>query len=245
MATTHTDKSVASTPGRKALAIHPGMVLIDLDGTLVDTAPDLAYAVDLMMERLEMPRRGETAVREWIGNGVPVLVRRALVGSCEGEADEALYNKAYTLFLDLYEKNVCVHSRLYNGAREALDYLTDAGCYRLGCVTNKPARYTEPLLKALGVYEYFDIIVSGDTLEKKKPDPAPLIYAAEQLNTSPRLSLMAGDSVNDVEAARAAGFQVVCVNYGYNHGRDIRDANPDAVIDSLADLKSLLTRSDT
>jgi phosphoglycolate phosphatase len=244
MTVTQTDKYAASAPGRQALAIHPEMVLIDLDGTLVDTAPDLAYAVDLMMESLELPRRGERAVREWIGNGVPVLVRRALVGAYDGEADETLYDKAYPLFLDLYEKNVCVHSRLYPGARIALEYLKGAG-YRLGCVTNKPARYTEPLLNALGVYEYFDIVVSGDTLDKKKPDPAPLIYAAEQLHTSPRLSLMAGDSVNDVEAARAAGFQVVCVNYGYNHGRDIQESKPDAVIDSLADLKSLLTPSDS
>ena len=223
----------------KALSVKPQMILIDLDGTLIDTAPDLAYAVDLMMEHLDMPVRGEPAVREWIGNGVPRLVKRALVGSYKGEPDEALYNKAYPVFLELYEKNVCVHSRLYDGAIEGLEFLKRAG-YRLGCVTNKAARFTEPLLKALGIYHYFGVVVSGDTLDKKKPDPAPLIYAADHLDTPPRLSLMVGDSVNDVEAARAAGFQIVCVNYGYNHGQDIRDAQPDAVIDSLAQLEHLL-----
>lgn len=237
-------KSGTSSRTHNTLLIQPKMILIDLDGTLVDTAPDLAYSVDLMMKQLDMPVRGEVAVREWIGNGVARLVRRALVGAYDGEPEEELYNKAYPLFLDLYEKNVCVHSRLYAGAKEGLDYLKQAG-YRLGCVTNKPARYTEPLLKALGVYRYFDVIVSGDTLDKKKPDPAPLIYAADQLNTPSHQSLMVGDSVNDVEAARAAGFQVVCVNYGYNHGKDIHDAHPDAVIDSLAHLEDLLEQSST
>jgi len=228
----------------KMLAIRPQMVLIDLDGTLVDTAPDLAYSVDLMMQHLNMPVRGEASVRKWIGNGVPVLVRRALTGTNNSEPEEALYNKAYPVFLEYYEKNVCVHSRLFAGAQQGLEFLKRAG-YRLGCVTNKPARFTEPLLKALGVYQYFEIIISGDTLEKKKPDPAPLIHAAEYFDIAPHLSLMVGDSVNDVQAARAAGFQVVCVNYGYNHGQDIRDAHPDAVIDSLAQLEGMLEQSDT
>lgn len=233
-----------SSQSHGTLKVQPQMILIDLDGTLVDTAPDLAYSVDLMMKHLKMPARGEAAVRTWIGNGVPRLVRRALVGASHGEPDEALYNKAYPVFLDLYEKNVCVHSRLYDGAQQALEFLKRTG-YRLGCVTNKAARFTEPLLQKLGVHQYFEIIISGDTLEKKKPDPAPLIYAADYFNITPRLSLMVGDSINDVQAARAAGFPVVCVNYGYNHGEDIRDAHPDAVIDSLAQLEVLLTYPDT
>ena len=215
------------------------MILIDLDGTLVDTVPDLAHSADLMMKQLNMPLRGEEAVREWIGNGAERLVRRVLVGAYEGEPDEALFNKAYPVFLDLYEKNVCVHSRLFSGALEALEFLTQAG-YRLVCVTNKPARFTEPLLKKLGVYRYFELVISGDTLKKRKPDPAPLLHAAGHFKVDPRHALMVGDSVNDVQAARAAGFQVVCVNYGYNHGADIREAHPDAVIDSLTQLQYLL-----
>lgn len=244
MSTTLPENYKTPYQSQKALAIQPRMILVDLDGTLVDTAPDLAYSVDLMMQHLGLPARGETAVREWIGNGVPRLIRRALVGAYEGEPDEELYNKAYPVFQELYEKNVCVHSRLYPGARQGLEYLKLAG-YRLGCVTNKPARYTEPLLKALGVDHYFELIVSGDTLAKKKPDPAPLIYAADQLSTPRQLSLIVGDSINDVEAGRSAGFQVVCVNYGYNHGKDIREAHPDAVIDSLAQLEELLIRTGT
>lgn len=226
-------------PGKSGLAVRPRMFLIDLDGTLVDTVPDLAYSVDLMMDRLGMPRRGEPAVREWIGNGAERLVRRALINAYEGEPDEALFERAYPVFLELYEQNVCVHSRPFPGAEEGLRYLRQAG-YPVGCVTNKPARFTEPLLKRLGLYDSFDTVISGDSLPRKKPDPAPLLHAASFFDVAPELSLMVGDSVNDVKAARAAGFQVVCVPYGYNHGLDIRDAKPDAVIDTLAQLRDLL-----
>jgi phosphoglycolate phosphatase len=125
---------------------------------------------------------------------------------------------------------------------EGLGYLARAG-YRLGCVTNKPACFTEPLLQQLGLFDCFEIVVSGDTLVEKKPHPAPLLHAARALGVTPAESLMVGDSINDVEAARAAGFRVVCVNYGYNHGMDIRDARPDAVIGSLTELRELLAPS--
>lgn len=215
----------------------PQLILIDLDGTLVDSVPDLALCVDQMMTQLGLPLRGEAAVREWIGNGVPVLVRRALVGAVDGEADPELYDRALSLYYELYEQNVCVNSRPYAGIVEGLQMLQDD--YRLGCVTNKAARFTEPLLEKLELADYFEIVVSGDTLDKKKPDPAPLLYAAEQLGINPAQSLMVGDSMHDVDAARAAGFQVVCVTYGYNHGNDIRDSHPDAIIDSLEQLPSL------
>jgi len=217
----------------------PRLVLIDLDGTLVDSVPDLAHCVDMMMTELSLAPRGEAAVREWIGNGVPVLVRRALTGTLDGEADATLYEKALKIFLDLYRQNVCVYSRLYPGVQEGLDYLQKAG-YKLGCVTNKAAAFTEPLLEKLGVKDYFKVIISGDTLDKKKPDPAPLFYGAEKLAEKPENALMIGDSMHDVDAARAAGFQVICVSYGYNHGIDIREANPDAVIDSFTELEALL-----
>jgi phosphoglycolate phosphatase len=215
------------------------MILIDLDGTLVDTVPDLAYSVDLMMEGLGLPARGEARVREWIGNGVERLVRRALVNAYEGEPDEALYRRAYPLFLEAYARNVCTYSRLFPGVREGVDALAGAG-FRLGCVTNKAAAFTEPLLRKLDLYDSFETIVSGDTTPEKKPQPGPLLYAARVLGVTPQQSLMVGDSINDVEAARAAGFQVVCVTYGYNHGMDIRDAKPDAVIRSLVELPELL-----
>ncbi len=221
-------------------AWRPQMVLIDVDGTLVDSVPDLAYCVDAMLDQLGLPRRGESAVRLWVGNGVERLVRRALLGKLDGEPDEALFNQAYPIYLKLYEANVSVRSVLYPGVREGLAWLKQQG-FKLGCVTNKAAQFTLPLLKDLGVYDDFGIVVCGDTLPQKKPDPAPLLHAAKHFGVSPQQALMLGDSVSDVKAARAAGFKIVCMSYGYNHGQDIRTAHPDAVLDSMAQLPKLFS----
>jgi phosphoglycolate phosphatase len=217
----------------------PEMILIDVDGTLVDSVPDLAYCVDEMMKQLGMPIHGEDRVRNWVGNGVERLVRRALIGQLDGEPDETLYEKAYPIFLELYAKNTSQRSILYPGVREGLDYLKTAG-YKLGCVTNKASQFTIPLLKDLGVHDDFENIVCGDTLPEKKPHPLPLLHSAEVLGVKPEDAMMLGDSVSDVKAARAAGFQIICMSYGYNHGKDIRESNPDAVIDSMVELKELL-----
>ncbi len=216
------------------------MILIDLDGTLVDTVPDLAHAVNVMLAQLDMPGYPEDKVREWIGNGAERLVRRALVGAYEGEPPPRLFQRGYPIFLKAYEENVCRDSRPYPGVMEGLEQLREAA-YPLGCVTNKPARFTEPLLDELGLTAYFQVVISGDSLPHKKPHPEPLLHAAGFFKVSPVESLMVGDSINDVEAARAAGFRVVCVSYGYNHGLDIREARPDAVIDSLDQLPRLLS----
>lgn len=220
----------------------PEMILIDLDGTLVDSVPDLAYCVDTMLARLGRPAWGEDRVRDWVGNGVERLVRRSLIGRLEGEPPEADFERAYPLFLALYAENTSKRSRLYPGVREGLDRLKSAG-YKLGCVTNKAARFTEPLLKELGVFDDFALVVSGDTLAKKKPDPEPLLHAAAHFGCQPSEALMIGDSVSDVKAARAAGFQIVCMSYGYNHGVDIREAEPDAVIDRLTEICPLLEKA--
>ena len=217
------------------------MVLIDVDGTLVDSVPDLAYCVDEMMKQLDMPTHGEAKVRNWVGNGVERLVRRALIGKLEGEPDEALYDRAYPVFLELYSENTSKRSCLYPGVKEGLEYLKGEG-YKMGCVTNKAAQFTEPLLKDLGVSDYFSIIISGDTLPEKKPDPMPLLHAAKFFSVLPEQALMIGDSISDVKAARAAGFHIVCMTYGYNHGVDIRDAKPDGVMDSMAELPGLLAK---
>lgn len=218
---------------------HPKMVLIDVDGTLVDSVPDLAYCVDEMMRRLGRPAHGERKVRDWVGNGVERLVRRALVGQLTGEPGDEDFDRAYPIFLALYAENTSRRSALYPGVREGLDYLKSRG-YALGCVTNKAARFTIPLLEDLGVHDEFGIVVCGDTLAVKKPDPQPLLHAAAHFAVAPEDALMLGDSKSDVSAARAAGFQVVCMSYGYNHGEDIRAYAPDAVIDSMAELPGLI-----
>ena len=220
----------------------PAMILIDVDGTLVDSVPDLAFCVDEMMKALGREVCGEARVRDWVGNGVERLVRRALTGTLKGEPDEADFERAYPIFLELYAENTSKRSCLYPGVRDGLDWLK-AKNYRLGCVTNKAAQFTEPLLKDLVVYDDFSVVISGDTLTKKKPDPAPLLHAAELLGCEPAAALMIGDSVSDVAAARAAGFQIVCMSYGYNHGVDIRESAPDAVIDTLTEIIPLLEQA--
>ncbi len=217
----------------------PGMVLIDLDGTLVDSVPDLTYCIDEMMARLGRPPHGESVVREWVGNGVERLVARALTGTLDGEPHAADFERALPIFLDLYAEHTSARSVLYPGVREGLKSLGARG-YRLGCVTNKATRFTEPLLAALGIRDAFELVISGDTLPEKKPSPVPLRHAAEHFGVEPAAALMLGDSVSDVKAARAAGFGIICVSYGYNHGDDIRTAAPDAVIDSLTELDALL-----
>jgi phosphoglycolate phosphatase len=220
----------------------PEMILIDVDGTLVDSVPDLAYCVDEMMSALGREPCGESRVRDWVGNGVERLVRRALTGTLKGEPDDADFNRAYPVFLALYAENTSRRSTLYPGVREGLDRLK-AAQYPLGCVTNKAARFTEPLLRDLGVFDYFSIVISGDTLTEKKPHPAPLLHAANHFGCDPASALMIGDSVSDVAAARAAGFQIVCMSYGYNHGVDIRESAPDAVIDTLTEIIPLLEQA--
>ncbi len=219
--------------------MRPHMILIDLDGTLVDSVPDLAYCVDAMMELLGRPLHGEARVRNWVGNGVERLVRRSLIGQLEGEPDEADFQRAYPIFLELYRDNTSKRSQLFPGIRAGLDWLQAAG-YPLGCVTNKAAQFTEPLLRDLGVRDYFEIVISGDTLPRSKPDPLPLLHAAAHFGAEPAEALMIGDSISDVKAARAAGFTIFCMSYGYNHGQDIRDYHPDAVLDSLTEVQGLL-----
>ena len=217
----------------------PEMVLIDVDGTLVDSVPDLAWCVDAMMREMGLEERGEERVRHWVGNGVDRLVKRALINELNGEPDEALFAKALPIFQDLYADNTSKRSCLYDGVIEALDFLKSTGV-RIGCVTNKASQFTLPILKDLGISDYFETVLCGDQVERKKPDPQPLIMSAEKLGVSPEVSLMLGDSMSDVKAARAAGFGIICMSYGYNHGEDIRDYNPDAVVDSMAEIKNIV-----
>ncbi len=216
------------------------MVLIDVDGTLVDSVPDLAYCVDEMLIRLGMQPHGEAAVRNWVGNGVVRLVERGLTNDLDGHPDPELFDKAMPIFNELYSIHHSDRSTLYPGVKEGLAFLRESKKVRLGCVTNKAEQFTIPILKSLGIHDDFEIIICGDTLEKKKPDPLPLLHASKQLGVLPADSLMLGDSKSDVKAARAADFSIICMSYGYNHGEDIHQYNPDAVIDSMAELPDLL-----
>lgn len=214
-------------------------ILFDLDGTLVDSVPDLAAATDAMLIDMSRAAAGEALVREWVGNGAERLVKRALTGKMDGEPPATELEQALPLFMEHYQSHLQGQSRLYPGVKESLADLQERGL-ALGLVTNKPERFIAPLLEALGIAEVFAVVVGGDTLADKKPHPAPLLHAARQLGVESAAALMVGDSRNDVLAARRAGMQIVCVPYGYNHGEDIRLTEPDAVVEDLRELSGLL-----
>lgn len=149
----------------------PKMVLIDVDGTLVDSVPDLTFCVDEMLKQLDMPVRGEAAVRQWVGNGVQRLTERALTNDLDGYPDAELFARAMPIFMELYAENTSKRSRLYDGVLEGLDFLQSCPGLKIGCVTNKAEQFTLPLLTDLGIVDRFEIIISGDSLPEKKPHP--------------------------------------------------------------------------
>lgn len=212
----------------------PALVMFDLDGTLLDSAPDLAAAVDAMLERLGRAPAGLDKVRLWIGNGARVLVRRALADDMRHDAvDDAAADEALALFMALYGGGHAL-TRVYPGVLDSLALLRTLGV-RLAVITNKPERFVAPLLADMGLGD-FDWIVGGDTLPQQKPDPAGLLWVMQQAGVAAGQALFIGDSRNDIRAARAAGVRCVALSYGYNHGEPIASEQPDLVVDDLREL---------
>lgn len=206
-------------------------IVIDLDGTLLHTAPELAEAANLMLRDMERPAVSQELLMSYIGNGVSWLVKRALTRDMHAEPDAALYDKALPVFEKHYTA-LLLNSKVFDGVIGGLDAMKAAG-FRLGCITNKVERYTSPLLKGIGLAQYFDIVLSGDSLPEKKPHPMPLLHAAKFFDIPVERLLLIGDSLNDAVAARAAGCPVFCVPYGYNHGEPVDGLDLDAVIPDL------------
>lgn len=217
-------------------------VVIDLDGTLLHTAPDLADAASAMAEELGMPPTDPAVVQTYIGNGVSRLVKRVLTGDMNGEPDSALFARALPLYEKHYARVLNAKSTIFPGVVEGLKEMLHSG-FRLACITNKAEKFTLPLLESMGLFDYFELILSGDSLPKKKPDPMPLRHAMEHFGVEPDQMVLIGDSLNDAQAARAAGCHVFCVPYGYNRGVKVEALNPDAVVPSLLDAVKLITKA--
>lgn len=213
----------------------PRLVMFDLDGTLMDSVPDLAAAVDKMLMLLGREPAGIDRVRDWVGNGSRVLVRRALAGQLqhEGVADE-LADEALALFMQAYSGGHEL-TTVYPGVRECLDWLRERDV-KLAIITNKPAQFIEPLLEENGLAGYFQWLIGGDTLPQQKPDPAALVWVMREAGVSPNASLFVGDSRNDVRAAKAASVPCAALTYGYNHGEPIAHEQPALVLDDLREL---------
>lgn len=217
------------------------VVMIDLDGTMMHTAPELARAAGRMLVDLGMPAIEQAQIESYIGEGAAILIKRCLTGELYGEPDADLYAKAHDLFFKYYAQNTA-ESRPYPNVQEGVVALKKAG-YRLACVTNKPEAFTMPLLAANDFMQYFEIVVSGDTLAKKKPDPDQLFYICEKLGVSIQDALLIGDSKTDVAAARSAGCYVFTIPYGYNQGLGIEASAVNALIDNIGDAVNLIERA--
>ena len=216
-------------------------VLFDLDGTLLDTVADIALALNRTMLEYGCNPLAESEVRRMIGRGSPILIERAAAAqgrSLDDAAQAAMLERFFHHYGELEESNED-RARPYPGAAESLHAVHHVGV-RTAVVTNKQHRFADALLRRLGLAGWVDVVVGGDTCVRRKPDPQPLLFACESLQVPLSESLMVGDSVNDVQAARAAGIPVVCVSYGYNEGRDPRTLDCDSLLDSLADLPALI-----
>jgi phosphoglycolate phosphatase len=217
-------------------------VTIDLDGTLADTIPDLAAAANTMLGELGRATLEVDRIRTFVGKGIPKLVERTLADAFADAVPGDLMARALPVYERCYAECNGRHSALYPGVSEGLEALRAMGL-PLACVTNKSGRFTVPLLEQLGLARYFEQVIAGDTLAKKKPDPAQLLHACRGFGVAPGDMLVIGDSVNDAEAARAAGCPIFCVTYGYNEGRDVRELDVDAIVESLVEAARLIQKN--
>ncbi|PPE68286.1 phosphoglycolate phosphatase [Caldimonas thermodepolymerans] len=211
-------------------------VILDLDGTLVDTAGDFVVALNLMLHDLGLPAIDHGFVARTVGKGSEHLIRQTLAQSQDEAGVARLYDQAWARYQHHYLAINGEHAAVYPGVAEGLARLAALGL-PLACLTNKPTAFARPLLERKGLVGHFRHVFGGDAFERKKPDPLPLLKACEALGSVPARTLMVGDSLNDAQAARAAGCPVVLVTYGYNHGRPVHEVPADGYVDRLDQLQ--------
>jgi len=216
-------------------------VLIDLDGTLLDTVADLAAATNAMLADLGRAPLELATVAAYVGKGAAVLVHRALGGGLDARVSPAEFEPAMAAFLRHYERENGLRATPYDGVMAGLEAMRARGL-ALACVTNKPQRFADPLLERCGMASFFQVVVGGDALERRKPDPLQMHHAAGRLGVEPARCLAIGDSINDALAARAAGMPVLAVPYGYNEGQDVRELDVDGIVASLAEAAERIVR---
>lgn len=217
------------------------LLIFDLDGTLINSALDLALAINYMLKELNRGTFDENIIHEWVGNGALTLVKRALSGNrtVDDGLNEIAVEKALKIFLDYYEANLCNATVPYPNVIKTLHSLKEKG-YILSIVTNKPFIFVAPILEKLKMEGLFALILGGDSLKEKKPNPLPLLYVCETLGVSIGDSLMIGDSKNDIQAANACSMDSIGVTYGYNYGEDIAVHEPSIMIDDFLELNKSL-----
>ena len=223
------------------------VILFDLDGTLIDSAPDLHVAVNTTMREIGMQEYSLEQITQWVGNGSKLLLQRALTGELDIKIDDQQLKEILPLFYENYAKNLSTASKVYEGIFPALISLKKAGI-KMACVTNKPVEFTLPVLASFQLDQFFSVVVGGDSLPQLKPSPEPLLFACEQLNVEReklcKTVLMVGDSSSDIKAANAAGIQSVAVDYGYSQGVNLLDLGATKMISNIEELLVMLGISD-
>lgn len=213
-------------------------LMFDLDGTLLNTAPEIAHAANAMLKEMGLPTLPYAQIKGYIGEGAQILIQRCLAGALNELPDQALLATAQPLFFAHYANNV-TDSLPFDGVQDGLEVLRQRDL-KLACVTNKPEKFARPLLAASGLADFFEVVVSGDTLAKKKPDPIQLHHICAEFNVMEMEAMLVGDSATDIAAAQAAGCFIVTVPYGYNQGQPIDESQVDAMIRDLTELPSIL-----
>ena len=206
--------------------------IIDLDGTMLDTAGDFHVAVNRMRAELSLEPLAQETIVNFVGKGTENLIRRVLAVDYAEDEAEQYFKQALDSYTEHYLAINGDFSALYPGVKEGLQAMKDKGL-RLACVTNKPISFTLPLLDKKGLRSFFDVVYGGDSFPKKKPDPMPLLQVCKDFGLVPAQVVAIGDSSNDAQAARAAGCRVLNVPYGYNHGESIHDVDSDGIVQTL------------
>lgn len=219
-------------------------IAFDLDGTLLDSVPDLAIAADQAVQALGYPSVSVEQVRDYVGNGADVLIGRSLSQSLtiNPELSDELRAEARELFDEFYEQSGHKLSNLYPTVKETLEELHQAG-FTMAVVTNKPSKFVPHILEQHGIAKYFVDVLGGDAFPEKKPNPVALNWLMEKHQVQPLEMLMVGDSKNDILAAKNAGCTSFGLTYGYNHGEPISASNPDFVADKLSELLEVVAVS--
>lgn len=215
------------------------LLMFDLDGTLIDSVPDIADAVNRTLSDLQRPTFDETTIRHWVGNGAKILIERALTATQDTALQADTLQTALQHFFDHYAKQTCQKTTAYQGVNEGLHQLAQAS-FSMAIITNKPIQFVPSILQTLGWQDLFCHILGGDSLAVKKPDSTPLLYTCEKLQFHPNNSYMIGDSKNDVLAGKNAHIKTLALSYGYNYGQDIRAFSPDQTFDNFSDLTTFL-----
>ncbi len=215
------------------------LICFDLDGTLVDSVPDLRLGLNAMLDEYQLQHCQDQEIKTWVGNGLPKLVERALIHVGKNDYDQAYFEQALATFEKQYQHYLNSASGLYDGVAETLQALKNKG-YKTALITNKAQQFLPQLLSFFNIADSFDLVLGGDTLSRNKPDPMQVDFACEHFVVSKAETIMVGDSRNDILAGQNANVRTIALTYGYNYGEPVSTLNPDFIINQFNELLDLL-----